>query len=102
MGGVGRWAAHLGYDPTRDHNVMAIAFDLPASPDVVAQRQRIWESVEHFRRVQRYWAIAGLVTRGDLVPNGPSRAVTRSRPANAGDHELERAVLDAVQGAPVR
>jgi sugar diacid utilization regulator len=43
-----RWAAHLGYDPARDHNVMAIAFDLPASPDVVAQRQRIWESVEHF------------------------------------------------------
>lgn len=45
---AGRWAAHLGYDPARDHNVMAIAFDLPASPDVAAQRQRIWESVEHF------------------------------------------------------
>jgi sugar diacid utilization regulator len=43
-----RWAAHLGYDPARDHHVMAIAFDLPASPDVAAQRQRIWESVEHF------------------------------------------------------
>jgi hypothetical protein len=27
-----RWAAHLGYDPARDHNVMAIAFDLPAPP----------------------------------------------------------------------
>ena len=27
---AGRWAAHLGYDPARDHNVMAIAFDLPA------------------------------------------------------------------------
>jgi sugar diacid utilization regulator len=45
---AGRWAAHLGYDPARDHNVMAIAFDLPASPDAAAQRQRIWESVEHF------------------------------------------------------
>ena len=48
-----RWAAHLGYDPSRDHNVMAIAFDLPASPhgvpaDAAAQRQRIWESIEHF------------------------------------------------------
>jgi PucR C-terminal helix-turn-helix domain/GGDEF-like domain len=59
-----RWAAHLGYDPARDHNVMAIAFDLPvpagpggAGPgggasasagDVAAQRQRIWESIEHF------------------------------------------------------
>ena len=29
---TGRWAAHLGYDPARDHNVMAIAFDLPAPP----------------------------------------------------------------------
>ena len=26
-----RWAAHLGYDPARDHNVVAIAFDLPPS-----------------------------------------------------------------------
>jgi sugar diacid utilization regulator len=50
---TGRWAAHLGYDPARDHNVMAIAFDLPAPPaaspaDLTAQRQRIWESIEHF------------------------------------------------------
>ncbi len=54
-----RWAAHLGYDPARDHNVLAIAFDLPAPAlaaalpaagrgDVAAQRQRIWESIEHF------------------------------------------------------
>jgi hypothetical protein len=51
-----RWAAHLGYDPARDHNVMAIVFDLPTaasnpSPsagDAAAQRQRIWESIEHF------------------------------------------------------
>jgi PucR C-terminal helix-turn-helix domain/GGDEF-like domain len=59
-----RWAAHLGYDPARGHNVMAVAFDLPvpagpggAGPgggasasagDVAAQRQRIWESIEHF------------------------------------------------------
>jgi sugar diacid utilization regulator len=52
-----RWAAHLGYDPDRDHNVMAIAFDLPATnnlagatshTDTAAQRQRIWESIEHF------------------------------------------------------
>ena len=50
---AGRWAAHLGYDPARDHNVLAIAFDLPPSeaPDQgngAAQRQRIWESIEHF------------------------------------------------------
>jgi sugar diacid utilization regulator len=47
---AGRWAAHLGYDPARDHNVVAIAFDLqgPALADAAAQRQRIWESIEHF------------------------------------------------------
>ena len=54
---AGRWAAHLGYDPARDHNVLAIAFDLPPSAvgpaaphpgDGAAQRQRIWESIEHF------------------------------------------------------
>jgi len=55
---AGRWAAHLGYDPARDHNVLAIAFDLPAAADAMtqdglvrdssAQRQRIWESIEHF------------------------------------------------------
>jgi sugar diacid utilization regulator len=53
-----RWAAHLGYDPARDHNVMAISYVLPGPPtppasgadhtDTAAQRQRIWESVEHF------------------------------------------------------
>ena len=48
-----RWAAHLGYDPARDHNVMAVAFDLPVPPaaspaDLTAQRQRIWESIEYF------------------------------------------------------
>jgi sugar diacid utilization regulator len=56
---AGRWAGHLGYDPARDHNVVAIAFDLPAPAagaaltaasrgDATAQRQRIWESIEHF------------------------------------------------------
>jgi sugar diacid utilization regulator len=52
---TGRWAAHLGYDPARDHNVMAVAFDLPdpktpaaSHIDVAAQRQRVAESIEHF------------------------------------------------------
>ncbi len=45
---AGRWAAHLGYDPARDHNVVAIAFDLPPAQEAAALRQRIWESIEHF------------------------------------------------------
>jgi PucR C-terminal helix-turn-helix domain/GGDEF-like domain len=45
-----RWAAHLGYDAAREHNVMAIAFDLPGlePADADAQRQRIGESIEQF------------------------------------------------------
>src|SRR6266702_6299452 len=45
-----RWAAHLGYDPTRAHNVAAIAFELPPSraADAEPLRQRIRESIEHF------------------------------------------------------
>jgi sugar diacid utilization regulator len=45
-----RWAAHLGYDPARDHSILTIAFDLPesATSDAAAQRLRVRESIEHF------------------------------------------------------
>jgi hypothetical protein len=63
-----RWAAHLGYDPARGHNVMAVSFFFPSPPsppgppappdlrtppvashtDIAAQRQRVAESIEHF------------------------------------------------------
>src|SRR5262249_21880519 len=49
-GDAGRWAAHLGYDPSIEHHVAAIAFELPPSraSDAEALRQRIRESIEHF------------------------------------------------------
>jgi sugar diacid utilization regulator len=49
-GDAARWAAHLGYDTTRQHNVAAIAFELPPAraADSDALRQRIRESIEHF------------------------------------------------------
>jgi sugar diacid utilization regulator len=51
-GEAARWAAHLGYDAGRDHNVLAIAFDIPASRaaarDGDALRHRIRDSIEHF------------------------------------------------------
>lgn len=84
---AGRWAAHLGYDPARDHNVMAIAFDLPASPaaagtDAAAQRQRIWESVEHFIGSRAPEAIVSaresevvVVVTTDPVPSTPAMDV---------------------------
>ncbi len=57
-----RWAAHLGYDPDRDHNVMAIAFDLPA---------RAWPP-----------AATATPTRGPRSGSGSGRASsTSSRPA---------------------
>jgi PucR family transcriptional regulator, purine catabolism regulatory protein len=46
-----RWAAHLGYDAGRDHHVLAVAFDVPASrpaPEAEALRQRIRDVTEHF------------------------------------------------------
>jgi DNA-binding PucR family transcriptional regulator len=45
-----RWAAHLGYDASRQHQVAAIAFELPPAraSDADALRQRIRESIEHF------------------------------------------------------
>jgi sugar diacid utilization regulator len=84
---AGRWAAHLGYDPARDHNVMAIAFDLPAAPagagtDAAAQRQRIWESVEHFIGSRAPEAIVSaresevvVVVTTDPVPSAPAMDV---------------------------
>ena len=52
-----RWAAHLGYDPACDHNVWRsrstcrLPLSLTTAPhqgNGAAQRQRIWESIEHF------------------------------------------------------
>lgn len=48
---TGRWAAHLGYDPTREHNVVVVAFDVPAPrmpEDADALRQRVRDVIEHF------------------------------------------------------
>jgi PucR family transcriptional regulator, purine catabolism regulatory protein len=46
-----RWAAHLGYDPAREHNVVVVAFDVPAPrmpEDADALRQRVRDVIEHF------------------------------------------------------
>jgi PucR family transcriptional regulator, purine catabolism regulatory protein len=48
---TGRWAAHLGYDPSREHHVLAIAFGLPPPRpglDPAALRQRLCDVIEHF------------------------------------------------------
>jgi sugar diacid utilization regulator len=50
QGDAARWAAHLGYDPAREHRVVALAFELPPAraADAEALRVRIRESIEHF------------------------------------------------------
>ena len=87
-----RWAAHLGYDPARDHKVVAIAFELPAAGpayngaagpgaphpgDDAVLRQRIWESIEHFVTTRAPEAIVSaresevvVVTTTPDAPNG--------------------------------
>jgi sugar diacid utilization regulator len=50
-GETGRWAAHLGYDPSREHHVLAVAFDVPPPRpglDPAALRQRVCDVIEHF------------------------------------------------------
>ena len=50
-GDASRWAAHLGYDAGREHNVAVIAFDVPAPrlpQDGDAMRQRVRDVIEHF------------------------------------------------------
>ena len=50
-GDAERWAAHLGYDTGRAHNVMVVAFDIPAPrvpEDADALRQRVRDVIEHF------------------------------------------------------
>ncbi len=51
-GETGRWAAHLGYDAEREHVVVVVTFDVPASRAVAqgadALRQRVRDAVEHF------------------------------------------------------
>ena len=94
---AGRWAAHLGYDPARDHNVLAIAFDLPPSPaashgaphpsDGAAQRQRIWESIEHFIATRAPQAIVSAreseVVVVTTVPESPQPWTRASSPPPA-------------------
>jgi PucR family transcriptional regulator, purine catabolism regulatory protein len=50
-GDTSRWAAHLGYDASREHHVVIVAFDVPTprlANDADAARQRVRDAIEHF------------------------------------------------------
>ena len=69
-GDVGRWARHLGYDPAREHRVLAVAFDASASARpgtaaardrmAVVARDRVAAAIEHFFTTRMPGAITSI------------------------------------------
>jgi sugar diacid utilization regulator len=51
-GDVGRWARHLGYDASREHRILAVAFEAAGSARPAsgagAQRKRVAAAIDHF------------------------------------------------------
>jgi len=51
-GDVGRWARHLGYDATREHRILAVAFETAGSArpgsSATAFRKRVAAAIDHF------------------------------------------------------
>jgi PucR C-terminal helix-turn-helix domain/GGDEF-like domain len=60
-GDVSRWARHLGYDPAREHRVLAVAFDAsgPARP-AAAARDRVAAAIDHFFTTRMPGAITSI------------------------------------------
>jgi PucR C-terminal helix-turn-helix domain/GGDEF-like domain len=61
-GDVGRWARHLGYDPAREHRVLAVAFDAPgpARPGAAVARDRVAAAIDHFFTTRMPGAITSI------------------------------------------
>jgi hypothetical protein len=77
-GDVGRWARHLGYDPAREHRVLAVAFDASGSvrPGAAAARDRVAAAIDHFFTTRMPGAITSI--REDEV------VIVVPEPAEAG------------------
>jgi sugar diacid utilization regulator len=67
-GEVGRWARHLGYDPTRDHRILAVAFEAAGSTRAGGTRagstgalgKRVAAAVDHFFTTRMPGAITSI------------------------------------------
>ncbi|HTS96037.1 MAG TPA: helix-turn-helix domain-containing protein [Streptosporangiaceae bacterium] len=63
-GDVGRWARHLGYDSSREHRILAVAFTAAASArpaaGAEAQRQRAAAAIDHFFTTRMPGAISSI------------------------------------------
>ena len=60
-GDVSRWARHLGYDPAREHRVLAVTFDAPGSVrPAAAGRDRVAAAIDHFFTTRMPGAITSI------------------------------------------
>ncbi|HEX3487740.1 MAG TPA: helix-turn-helix domain-containing protein [Streptosporangiaceae bacterium] len=62
-GEVGRWARHLGYDSTRDHRILAVAFEAAGSAragSAAALGKRVAAAVDHFFTTRMPGAITSI------------------------------------------
>jgi hypothetical protein len=73
-GEVGRWARHLGYDPTREHRIVAVTHEAPGSP----RGQHTLAAIDHFFATRMSGAITAI--REDevvVVVPGPAAEALR-------------------------
>ncbi|HUA28380.1 MAG TPA: helix-turn-helix domain-containing protein [Streptosporangiaceae bacterium] len=79
-GDVGRWARHLGYDATREHRILAVAFETAGSARPAsgagAFRKRVAAAIDHFFTTRLPGAITSI--REDEV------VIVAPEPADAG------------------
>jgi PucR family transcriptional regulator, purine catabolism regulatory protein len=62
-GEVARWARHLGYDPTREHRILAVALEGAGSVRPAGQatgRQRVAAAIDHFFTTRMAGAITSI------------------------------------------
>jgi hypothetical protein len=60
-GDVSRWARHLGYDPAREHRVLAVTFDASGSVrPAAAGRDRVAAAIDHFFTTRMPGAITSI------------------------------------------
>jgi PucR family transcriptional regulator, purine catabolism regulatory protein len=79
-GDVGRWARHLGYDATREHRILAVAFEAAGSArpgsSATALKKRVAAAIDHFFTTRVPGAITSI--RDDEV------VIVVPEPAEAG------------------
>jgi GGDEF-like domain len=79
-GDVGRWARHLGYDATREHRILAVAFEAAASArppsGAGTLKKRVAAAIDHFFTTRMPGAITSI--RDDEV------VIVVPEPAEAG------------------